>query len=83
MELEPADLTRCQCVITPAHGAFRLGPRPRPERCTNEPTYIAKEIAPGEDGLMGEMSLCEGCAEEMLTKPEIAARVQLVPIAKE
>lgn len=81
-QLIPADPKQCQCEITPAHGAFRLGPRPRPERCTNEPTFIVTELIAGDDGLKGEMSLCASCAAELMKKPEIASRVQLTPIIK-
>jgi hypothetical protein len=30
-------------------------------RCGNKPTVIVTEREPGEDGLHGSMSLCDGC----------------------
>jgi hypothetical protein len=57
----PPDPTRCQATIRAAHGAFVLGPPPRFERCRNTPVTIAREVAPGPDGEVGAMSLCENC----------------------
>lgn len=80
MALIPPDYNRCQCEITPAHGPFRLGPRPRPERCENKPDFLAVEIVPGKDGVHGSMTLCVGCAKVMLEDADLRARVQLQPI---
>lgn len=63
-DLIPADRNRCQVEITPAHGAFVLGPRPKPEQCTNKPAFIATENNPGQDGQRGSMSVCARCLIE-------------------
>jgi len=61
MALTPADPSRCQAEITPAHSFMTLGPREKPYRCPNKPVVIARENQPGKDGQVGEMSLCESC----------------------
>ena len=80
MSLIPADPNQCQCEITPAHGFMRLGPKPKPERCPNKPTYYAVEIVAGKDGQYGAMSLCRDCAREMAKDHDLCERVRLVPI---
>lgn len=79
-ELIPPDYNQCQCEITEAHGPFKFGPKPRPERCKNKPVFLAVEIIAGKDGRHGAMTLCLGCAEQMFKQPELAQRVQLQPI---
>lgn len=64
--LIPPEKDRCQAIITPGHGPFRLGPRPRPAQCTAKPTVIVTECEPGEDGQRGSMSLCGPCLCVML-----------------
>lgn len=59
--LEPPDLTRCQALRPNGCTFMTLGGRPGLERCTNEPTVILAETSPGDDGLMGSMSLCDSC----------------------
>lgn len=68
MALEPADLTRCQAgKPNPNYGPFRYGGDPNPHiRCEEKPTVIATEKEPGEDGLRGEMSLCDNCMKVMV-----------------
>ena len=83
MDLIPPDYQRCQCEITPAHGPFRLGPRPQPARCKNPPSWLAVELIAGNDGQYGAMCLCTSCAETMLEDADLRARVQLQPILKE
>jgi len=78
--LIPPDYDQCQSWIRPAHGAFRLGPRPPASRCTNAPVWLAVEVMAGTDGKYGAMCLCQTCAEEMLKSPDLRARVQLQPI---
>ncbi len=66
-ELTPPDEKRCQAenvIATP----FALGGTHRTERCDNAPAYIATENKPGEDGLIGSMSLCPECAKAMTEK---------------
>lgn len=63
-ELELADIEQCQAERQV--GAFQLGGQiGKRIRCTNTPRYIARENKPGDDGLIGEMSLCDQCAEKM------------------
>ena len=65
-KLTPVDLFRCQTEITTTLGPFRLGGPPKTTtRCTKEPTMVATEINPGEDGLCGSMSVCDSCFEVM------------------
>lgn len=64
--LTPPDLDRCQCD-KPGNGPFIMGGiigNPKNGyrvRCQNKPTVIVTEREPGEDGLRGSMSLCDGC----------------------
>lgn len=44
-----------------------LGPR-KYYRCTNKPSYIARENEPGPDGQYGSMSLCRECRMIMVKK---------------
>lgn len=81
-DLIPPDFDRCQCEITPAHGAFRLGPRPNSQRCVNPPEFLAVEVVPGADGRRGSMCLCLGCAQRMLENEDLRGRVQLQPVLK-
>lgn len=62
-KLEPADLTRCQAEIPNGVNAFTMGGdlSKKHDRCSNEPTVIATERSPGEDGDTGSMSLCDDC----------------------
>lgn len=67
--LTPPDRERCQARV-PTGGPFVIGgPSGDPRdgyrvRCTNTPVVIATEVAPGEDGRKGSMSLCERCRGE-------------------
>jgi len=61
VKLVPVDPDRCQTEHL--GGSFMtLGPRTM-TRCENEAIYIANEKKPGEDGVVGAMSLCEDCLE--------------------
>jgi hypothetical protein len=82
-EFTPPDYERCQCMITPAHGPFRLGPPEKPQQCTATPAWLAVELKPGADGLCGAMSLCNDCAKQMMEDADLRARVQLQPIFRE
>lgn len=66
--LIPADPTRCQAEIRPAHSPLAFGPRPKMERCKNVPVVIATETKPGQDGLTGSMSVCAECLVVMLER---------------
>lgn len=70
----PIDERRCQARI-PTAGPFALGgPVGDPRdgyrrRCDNVPHWVAVENAPGEDGLIGRMALCDGCRETFEDSP--------------
>lgn len=65
-KLIPPDKDRCQCEVL--GGSFMtLGPR-QWERCPDKAVYIAKEKQAGDDGQRGSMSLCEKCANRMLSE---------------
>lgn len=58
-KLEPIDFTRCQAVIR--EGSFMtFGPRSQ-KRCEYEPSYVAIDKDPDEDGMRGGMALCSDC----------------------
>ena len=62
MEIKPPDLTRCESLERAPHNPFSFGPKPRWERCTNAPSWVAQEAKPSEiDGYQGAMSVCEDC----------------------
>jgi hypothetical protein len=65
-QLIPADLTRCQAEVPNGATFMSLGGVPRLERCHNAPTVIATEKRPGEDGLVGSMSLCARCQAQFI-----------------
>lgn len=67
-KLEPVDLERCQCEETPAHSFMTFGPKPKTQRCDQKPVWVATENKPGEDGLMGSMSLCEAHRQSLIKK---------------
>lgn len=62
-KLTPVDLAQCQGEHQV--GAFTCGGRiGERTRCTNSPSYVAKEKKPNpKDGLRGSMSLCRTCKE--------------------
>lgn len=60
-KLMPPDLKRCQAEIVAAHGPFRFGPKPIPQRCPNVATVVGKENKVGADGRRCAMSLCTEC----------------------
>ena len=59
--LTPVDLTRCQAEKPNGATFMSLGGRPALVRCTNKPALVATEKAPGPDGQVGAMSLCDDC----------------------
>jgi hypothetical protein len=61
--IAPISTTQCQVEITPSHGPFILGPKPRPYRCKNKPMSILSEKEPGDDGQRGRMSVCRACLD--------------------
>lgn len=81
IDLIPPDIERCQCEITSGN-FMTLGGTRQTKRCTEKPVYIATEVLPGEDGQCGAMSLCKGCAQEMLRDEDLIARVNLTVITK-
>lgn len=63
-KLTPPDRKQCQAFPNQLKwNPWSVGgaPRQMPVRCSNKPTWIAKETKPGEDGQRGSMSLCEEC----------------------
>lgn len=78
--LIPTDYKQCQTTITPAHSAFRMGPKPREERCTHPPAYVAYEVRKDDWGRKGTMSVCEACSKVLLSKIDRnTARLALLP----
>lgn len=59
------DFTRCQAEIQDAHSAFRLGPRPAPQRCDKQSEYLVFETKADADGYQGSMCLCGDCADQL------------------
>jgi hypothetical protein len=59
--LIPPDLERCQAEVPNDNSFMTLGGRPGHVQCPNRPIVIAYEVAPGEDGRIGSMSLCGRC----------------------
>lgn len=59
--LTPPDLERCQAEMSNGVNAFTLGGRREMVRCSAKPTVLVKEKKPGEDGLLGSMTLCTSC----------------------
>jgi hypothetical protein len=59
--LIPPDLKRCQAEKPNGHSFMTLGGVPGRERCTDKPTVVVTEVAPGADGRRGSMSLCHHC----------------------
>ena len=59
--LTPPDRARCQAEKPNGNSFMTLGGRPGMVRCSNAPTVVATETAPGEDGRRGSMSLCADC----------------------
>lgn len=57
------DFARCQAEVRNAHSAFRLGPRPAPQRCSNLSDYLVFEVKADKDGYQGSMCLCTECAD--------------------
>lgn len=61
-KLTPPDKARCQSEHK--NGPFTMGGTiGRWIRCTNAPTVIIREREAGQDGQLGEMSLCAECLE--------------------
>lgn len=81
-DLIPPNYDHCQASITPAHGPFVLGPKPRPHQCNEPPAWLAVEVVAGRDGRHGAMTLCNECAKVMMDDADLRARVQLQPILR-
>lgn len=62
-KLVPPDLKRCQAFKSNGHNAFTLGGKPELIRCKNKPFVIATEVKPGNDGVIGSMTVCKECFE--------------------
>lgn len=58
----PVDYERCQAEKT-EDASFMLLGKPVMVRCSKLPAFVAKEKKPGKDGSIGQMSLCDDCAE--------------------
>ena len=65
VDLVPPDRSRCQAEIPNKRTFMSFGGRPGYNRCENKPEWIATEKEPGEDGLIGSMSLCTPCKHIM------------------
>jgi hypothetical protein len=61
LTLTPPDKRQCQAEIPNGCNFMTLGGRPERIRCSNKPTILATETAPGLDGLIGSMTLCDAC----------------------
>ena len=57
----PVDKKQCQAMKPNGCSFMTLGGVPKRERCENVPDVIVRENEPGDDGLRGEMSLCNDC----------------------
>ncbi len=81
-KLIPLDLKRCQAMIREPSRPFILGGPCvlKFERCKHVPTFIAKEIEPGEDGQRGLMALCAICKGEC--EKQRGGEIQFKPIPK-
>jgi len=60
-ELTPPDRDRCQAEKPNGNTFMTLGGRPGLVRCENKPVVIIHETEPDRNGLLGSMSLCQGC----------------------
>jgi len=67
-ELIPPDLKQCQTMKHNGYTFMTLGGRPGYDRCTEPAAFVATENAPGEDGLIGSMSLCTACLTRMISQ---------------
>lgn len=77
----PPDLKRCQaCPNMLSWSPFTLGPRPKPERCTNRPYCVAVENKSAvEDGKIGSMALCTQClALFRKVRPPTFAKIHVI-----
>jgi len=61
--LESVDHARCQADVKSAYNPWIMGGDVggRWGRCTNKPTWYAREAEAGKDGRKGAMSLCDEC----------------------
>lgn len=64
--LIPPDLKQCQAEKPNGHSFMTLGGQPGLERCREKPTWIATETKAGKDGLIGSMSLCSECRDQLV-----------------
>ncbi len=60
-ELTPPDLEQCQAERPNDNSFMTLGGVPGRVRCKNKPTKLMTENAPGKDGQIGSMTLCDHC----------------------
>lgn len=61
--LDPPDLDQCQALKPNGNNAFTLGDKPGLIQCEEKPSVIVTENQPGDDGLIGSMSLCADCLD--------------------
>lgn len=74
----PPDLGQCQAEKPDGNSFMTLGGRPGLVRCTNPPTHLVTETAPGDDGRMGSMTLCDNCL--IVFKKQLAAQLHRMRI---
>jgi hypothetical protein len=63
--IEPVDFEQCQAEKRAPHTFMSFGPDPGLRRCKNKPSVVATEKEPDCDGLIGSMSLCPECFEQI------------------
>jgi hypothetical protein len=64
--LTPPDPNQCQAEISNGVNFMTLGGRKEMIRCKNKPIVIIRELAPGDDGQYGAMSLCADCWKQAI-----------------
>lgn len=80
-DLIPPDYTRCQTEITQPYNPFQLGGvRPKPQRCTAQPTHLLVETE-SDDGQLGQMTVCDSCLAKF-REVGPTNRVKILPIRR-
>ena len=59
--LIPPDFKQCQAEKPNGNTFMTLGGVPGYKRCTQRPVFLATEKEPGDDGVIGNMTLCAEC----------------------
>lgn len=60
-KLIPPDKNQCQAEKPNGVNFMTLGGRAKLIRCTNKPAYLMTEKTKGEDGQIGQMTVCADC----------------------